>query len=81
MRQFAAEQHLSPDWRLLRGSKEQVRELAATLDFKYRKISPDQYAHSNVITVLGSDGVVVHQQTGLSTDPGETVAVLRRQMR
>lgn len=67
---------LGPDWRLLRGTTDQVRELAAVLGVKYRKISETDYAHSNTITVLDKEGSIVHQKQELGTGVDESAKAL-----
>lgn len=62
---LAKEFRLGPQWTLLRGSPSQVRELAALLGVKYRKISETDYAHSNTISILSTAGVVLHQKADL----------------
>lgn len=64
-------------WRLLNGDPADVLELSAVLGVKYRKISPTDYAHSNVITVLDAEGVVAHRQEGLGVKPEASAAVVR----
>jgi protein SCO1/2 len=54
-------------WTLLSGAEDDVRELAAALGVRYRRISPDELAHSNALTVLDATGAVVDQQAGLGT--------------
>lgn len=78
LQDFAQEHHFGPAWRLLRGNQEDVRELAAVLNFKYRKTSQKDYAHSAMITVLDREGEVVHQQVGLSGGAQERLSALRR---
>lgn len=56
-------------WRLLRGSPEDVRELAAVLGFNYEQIESGQYVHSNLVTVLDPRGQIVHQQSGTTGTP------------
>ena len=58
------------NWTLLRGASDDVREIAALLGVNYQRDTRGQFAHSNVITLLNADGEIVHQQTGLNTDPG-----------
>ena len=65
---LAQEFDLGPDWRLLRGTPDQVRELAAVLGVKYRKVSETDFAHSNTVSVLDADGVVVFQKQELGAD-------------
>jgi protein SCO1/2 len=75
--EFAAGSRLDPDrWTLLTGSEGDVLELAALLGVQYRQTSPGEWVHSNLITVLDREGVVVHRQLGLGTDPSETLKVL-----
>ncbi|MEO8560795.1 MAG: SCO family protein [bacterium] len=65
--QYAAEHRLTPDrWTLLRGSDADVRDLAAVLDIRYRRLSATELAHQNVLTVLDAAGAVVHRQAGLA---------------
>ena len=41
---------------------------------KYKNGARGQFAHSNIITVLNSDGEIVRQQIGLNQNIEETVA-------
>jgi protein SCO1/2 len=63
-------------WRLLQGNDTLVQDLAALLGFKFRKISDTDFAHSNMITVLDSEGQIIHQQVGLNVDPADTLAAI-----
>ncbi len=77
---WAAEQELDPSWTLLHGGPEAVRELAAVLGVHYQRTPEGDYSHSNIITVLDGNGVVVHQQKGLNADRQptlEAIAALR----
>jgi protein SCO1/2 len=63
---FAEERGLDASrWTLLDGSDDAVRELATVLGVRYRRLSPDELAHSNALTVLDADGVVTYQHAGL----------------
>lgn len=69
LKKYAETHGLDPaNWTLLTGSKDDVRELAAVLGFKYKKDANGQYSHSNLINILNSDGEVIHQHTGLNQD-------------
>ena len=50
-----------------------VREFSNVLAVKYKKISPLDFSHSNIISVFDRDGVLVHQQEGLGVDNKKTV--------
>ena len=73
--------NLSPaNWTLLHGESDDVLELAALLGVKYKEDANGQFAHSNIITVLNSDGEVVHQLVGLGQDINETVRELEKML-
>lgn len=63
-------------WTLLNGRDEDVRELAATLGVRYRRLSPNELAHSNTLVLLDADGHVVHRQEGLGERDETTDAAL-----
>lgn len=66
---YAAERELDPSrWTLLTGSDADVRDLAATLDVRYRRVTPDDLAHSNLITLLDREGRVARQSSGRMDD-------------
>ena len=68
---------LSPSrWTLLRGEPDDVLELAALLGVKFKQDARGDFAHSNVITVLNSQGEIVYQLIGLNQDVAETVRIL-----
>ena len=77
LRAFRDAHDLDADWTLLTGSAEDVRTLAALLGVRYRPDEDGAIAHSNVVTVLDADGVVVARQAGLGADPAPAVAALR----
>lgn len=74
--QLAQKSDLNGQWTLLRGTSEDVMELAALLGVKYRKTSDTDYAHSNVISLLNAQGEIQHRQEGLGTDPEQTLQAL-----
>ena len=62
------------EWLFLQGTPEQVREFAAVLAVSYKKISPIDFSHSNIISVFDEHGVLKHQKEGLGVNNKETVA-------
>jgi protein SCO1/2 len=52
-------------WRLARAPEDQVRELAAVLGLKYRKLKNGEFNHSSVITVLDGRGMIQARLDGL----------------
>jgi protein SCO1 len=55
-------------WTLLTGTDADVRELAATLGVRYRRVTPEDLAHSNLITLLDREGRIVRQGSGRMDD-------------
>ena len=66
------------NWALLRGSHDDVRELAALRGVNYRKDQRGQFAHSNLITVLNPEGEIVHQKQGLKQKVDDTIQALQK---
>ena len=55
-------------WTLLTGTDADVRDLAATLGVRYRRVTPEDLAHSNMITLLDREGRIVRQASGRMDD-------------
>jgi len=64
-------------WTLMTGSVEAVRDLAAALDVRYRRLQNGEYSHSTVISVLDPEGVIRFQQRGVKSSPQEAIAALK----
>ncbi len=52
-------------WRFLAGSEDAVREVAAVLGIRYRRLSSGAFNHSSVITLLDRDGVAQARIDGI----------------
>ena len=52
-------------WRLLRAPEDTVREVAALLGIKYRRLADSSFNHSSVITLLDPHGVVIVREEGI----------------
>lgn len=82
LKAFAETKGLTPDrWLLLHGDADQVRELAAVLNVRYRRDDDGNFDHSNVITVLDDQGRIVFQREGLEGDPAEVVKAVSALLR
>ena len=64
-------------WRLLRAPEDTVREIAALLGIKYRRLPDGNFNHSSVITLLSPDGVIVARDEGLGQPLGALQEGLR----
>jgi protein SCO1/2 len=74
LKEFAIENQMDNEqWIFLQGSVDDVREFSNVLAVKYKKISPLDFSHSNIISVFDKGGVLYHQQEGLGVDNKNTV--------
>lgn len=72
---------LPANWTLLRGTPDDVLELGVILGVKFKKDIRGQFAHSNVITILDSEGEMKRQIAGLNQDVAETVQAVAKAAR
>jgi protein SCO1/2 len=76
--EYARERGLDRErWTLLTGDAGDVRELAATLGVRYRRISPEEFAHSITVTLIVASGTAVYQGAGPRSDSDITYALGR----
>ena len=77
LKSFAIANKMNADpWVFLRSTEENTREFAAVLAVNYKKISPLDFTHSNIISVFNSEGELVFQQEGLGVNNEKTVAAI-----
>lgn len=58
-------------WIFLRGSVESTQEFANVLSMKYKKISPIDFSHSNIVSIFNPSGQLVSQTEGLEINTKE----------
>lgn len=63
-------------WLFLRSNEEDTREFAATLAVNYKKISPIDFSHSNIISLFNENGELIYQQEGLGVDYAPTIKAI-----
>ncbi len=63
-------------WTMLHGDPGDVRELSAMFGVRYRPMGHDDIAHSNMITVLDTGGVIRYQMKGLNEDLDATLEAI-----
>lgn len=81
LKTFAKENKMDGDqWIFLRSNEEDTREFAATLAVNYKKISPMDFSHSNIISVFNTKGELDYQQEGLGVDYAPTVNEIEKQL-
>ena len=78
LRNYRAQHELGRNWTLLHGNADQVLTLAALLGVKFKADAQGQFSHSNVITLLNSQGEIIYQETGLNLETSELVHQLNK---
>lgn len=77
LKEFADEHQLDfTRWQLLHGTEDDILELAAVLNVKYKKVSATDYSHSIHISVLNQNGEVVFKQEGMNADITATISAI-----
>lgn len=80
LKAFAIENKMnSNQWVFLRSTEENTREFAAVLAVNYKKVSPMDFSHSNIISVFNADGVLTYQQEGLGVNSDPTIAKIKEE--
>lgn len=74
LKEFAIANKMNQEpWMFLRSTEENTREFAAVLAVNYKKISPMDFSHSNIISVFNREGELIYQQEGLGVNNEKTV--------
>ena len=80
LKAFAIENQMNNDqWMFLRSNEEQTREFSAVLAVNYKKISPIDFSHSNIISVFNAEGELAFQQEGLEVNNEKTVLKIKEE--
>lgn len=80
LKSFAIENEMDGDqWVFLRSDEERTREFSAVLAVNYKKISPIDFSHSNIISVFNAEGEMTFQQEGLGVSYDKTVAKIKEE--
>src|SRR3546814_12880993 len=80
LKEFAEMMGLKDNWLLLHGDEEAVRMLSMLLDVKYQKQAGGYFAHSNIVTLLNKEGVIVRQEEGLGLNHGPMLSAISGQI-
>jgi len=81
LREFAATNRLNePRWRLARAEEADVRNLAAVLGIRYRKLPNGAFSHSTDIILLDADGVIRARTANLSQLDADFMRALRKEL-
>lgn len=65
LKKFAKKNNMdAPQWIFLRSTEAATQEFANVLSMKYKRISPIDFSHSNIISVFNEGGDLVSQEEG-----------------
>lgn len=79
LRSYRDKLQLDPQrWVLLHGQAEDVGELAMLLGVKFKREPQGGFAHTNAVTVLNTEGEIVHRHEGLQAPLGATLAAIKQ---
>lgn len=74
LKSFSIENKMVGDqWVFLRSTEDNTREFSAVLAVNYKKISPMDFSHSNIISVFNAEGELTFQQEGLGVSSDEII--------
>lgn len=80
LKSFSVENKMDGNqWVFLRSTEENTREFAAVLSVNYKKVSPMDFSHSNIISVFNAEGELAYQQEGLGVNSDETILKITEQ--
>lgn len=79
LKNYRTDHSLSPEnWTLLNSDPDSVLNLAAVLGVKFKQDAQGQFSHSNLITLLNSDGEIVQQFPGLNPNKEQFAAEIEK---
>lgn len=78
LKEYLSSRHLSENqWTFITADKDStVRELAIILGVNYKDVGDGEFAHSNILTLLNSDGIIKSRLVGLQSDDTAFVKAL-----
>lgn len=80
LKAFAIENQMDNNqWLFLRSNDEQTREFSAVLAVNYKKISPLDFSHSNIISVFNAEGELAFQQEGLGVNNDKIISTIKEE--
>lgn len=80
LKKFADANQLDHNFTLLHGDENSVRTLSVLLNVQFEKDAEGNFSHSNVISVLDKNGVLVFQKEGLDVDPTDIIGTIKQQL-
>jgi protein SCO1/2 len=77
LKEYAEYEQLNlPEWHFITGKHTDIKMLATMLGVKYQQTSDGHFAHSNLVTVLDTEGKIANRVEGLNQPMDEAKAVI-----
>ena len=77
LKKYGENLKLDKDYTLLHGDEETVRTLSVLLNVQFQKDAEGNFSHSNIISVLDKEGLLVTQKEGLEANHDNMIASLQ----
>ncbi len=77
LKKYGENLKLGKDFTLLHGDEEMVRTLSILLNVQFQKDAEGNFSHSNIISVLDKEGILVTQKEGLEANHDNLIASLQ----
>lgn len=82
LRDYAEYEELDlPNWHFITGKRTDIKMLATMLGVKYQQTSDGHFAHSNLVTVLDTEGKIAKRVEGLNQPMEEAAAVIESMLK
>jgi protein SCO1/2 len=78
LKKYALQKQLDTSWTLLHGNDTQVRLLSMLLQLQYSPLPDGNFNHSNILTILDEQGVIVKQIEGLDFDTKSAARIIEQ---
>lgn len=78
LNEYKKKRKLGSRWSLLTGTETSARKLAAIIGVSYKKEGDADYSHSNIVTLLDQNGVIVEQIKDLSKDTKKMTGEIKK---
>ena len=82
LKEYAKYEQLDlPEWHFITGKHTDIKMLATMLGVKYQKTGDGHFAHSNLVTVLDTEGKIAKRVEGLNQPMDEAAAVIEAMLK
>ncbi|HET8864341.1 MAG TPA: SCO family protein [Gracilimonas sp.] len=82
LKEYAEYEQLDlPEWHFITGKHTDIKMLATMMGVKYQQTSDGHFAHSNLVTVLDTEGKIAKRVEGLNQSMDEAVDIIEAMLK